>query len=81
MAKKTKVDLDKSDSAKGQPDADLTKNVEELTPDPSSWKSKIKGKKKLLVFGMAGLIFLGGSAVVAFQLGWIPTSGQWKNKK
>ena len=81
MAKKAKVDLNPVDPVKDQTDASLNKNEEKLPSDPSPGGSKIKGKKRLLIYGMAGLIFLGGSAVAAFQLGWIPISGQVKNKK
>ena len=81
MAKEANVDLNPLDSGKGQIDTSLNKNEEKLPSDPGSGGSKIKGKKKLLIYGMAGLIFLGGSAVAAFQLGWIPISGQAKNKK
>lgn len=73
--------MDKLNSAKDQPDAALNKNEETTPPDQSSGISKIKGKKKFLIYGMIGLIFLGGSAVAVFELGWIPSSGQAKNKK
>jgi len=81
MAEKAKVDLDQLNSAKDQTAASLTKNEKELPPDPSPGRSKIKGKKKFLIYGMAGFIFFGGGGVAAFQLGWIPIFKQNKEKK
>ena len=49
--------------------------------NPNPERPKGKGKKKTLILGMAGLVFLFGSTGVAWQLGWIASPGSSHDKK
>jgi flagellar protein FliL len=73
MAKKTKIDLMQLDEIKGH-DGSSQDSV------PVESKAKI-GKKTLLIYGMAGLVLLGGGAGGAGYLGWVDIPGLSTPKK
>lgn len=83
MKKKTKIDLIKLDLSEGPTTSPSVKR-EEKAPSPDSHPEGPKtGKRKktILIIGMAGLIFLGGSVGAALKLGWISNSEIPKDKK
>jgi flagellar FliL protein len=82
MAKKTKIDVIKVDAEdKKMGSAPIRQGDVVSSPGPKLEGSKIKRKKKTLIFGMAGLLFLCGSVGAAWQLGWIALSGSSHGKK
>jgi len=83
MKKKTEIDLIKSDSSQEQPPSPPVKReTERPPPDLPPEKPKAgRIKKSFLIFGMAGLILMGGSVGMALKLGWISIPGLSQAKK
>jgi flagellar basal body-associated protein FliL len=83
MGKKTKIDLVKLDSPVDKMNSSMDKNE----GNPSSADSNPGGpmrrgiKKSFLVFGMAGLIFLGGLVGITLKMGWISNPKKSPDKK
>jgi len=71
MAKETKIDLIKVDEIKNQDGS---------SQDSEGSKMK-RGKKTILIYGMAGLVLIGGGVGGAGYLGWIDLPGLSSSQK
>lgn len=82
MKKKTTIDVIKVDAGEKKTSSTPIRKGDGISSkDPNPEGSKIKRMKKTLIFGMAGLVFLCGSAGAAWQLGWIALPGSSHGKK
>ncbi len=77
MAKKTKIDLiDLDPKDAPQETAPDPEAKERKAEDSAPWVKKIlRVKKSILMIGLAGLVFSGGSIVMGSRLGWIHVPG------
>ena len=77
MAKQTKIDLiklDPNDPPKGSPPGPEGEEAKAEESAPGA-KKILLIKKSILLLGLAAIVFLGGSAVMASRLGWIHIPG------
>jgi len=76
MAKKTKIDLIKTEAEpekeKAHPETEPADKGNETPPPPLPVSGS---RKKLLIFALAGLVFLGGAAFACLKLGVISMPG------